>query len=909
MNRIVLLIVIITSSFISEIFAQNFSFNQIKNESRQNGFFSFKDRFEKWRNTHNFKKIKGWKRYKRWEWLMQTRINYDGTYTGVQNLFYETNRLNEIKKNKQDNDKSDWESIGPVDVVESTDSCTTIGLGRINCIAFHPKDSNIIWVGASNGGVWKSKDGGKNWQAQTDNLPVLRISDIAVDPQHPDTIYISTGDIDYYFLDALVMGRATPMGVGIYKSTDGGIKWNPTGLSFNMSNYNGSVFRRTLINSQNSQKLVAAGSGGVWISEDGGENWQNTNNGIVMDIDMDPFNNNVLYATTTFSQDTNKTGKAGIMKSEDFGKSWYYLNTNIPEKDKVLRIELSISSSNTNILYAVACDENEGFYGLYRSNNAGKTWSLQSYRQSVPNILGWGTDNIQGGQGTYDLTLLTDPFDTNTIYVGGINLWGSNDGGIKWQLITYVSDDLGKTIHTDQHAILFNPLNKKYYACNDGGVFYTSKPELVPIDTVNKYANSKKVKIFNTSWTNIIGGLAITEFYRIGTSKNNPDYIIAGSQDNSTFLNNNGIWKHVIGGDGMEAFIHPINKRISFGTMYYGYLYKSTNGGNSYDLIDYDIINSHDNGSWVTPFLIDPIKSNIIYAGFSELWKSTNSGNSWQQMTLFNDFLETRALAVSPVYPDYIYIAKDGDIRNFQSGAIYRSINGGVEWEDISQGLPINKQLITYIAVNDNNPDKVWVSLSGFTDGQKVYLTQDGGKTWLNKSKGLPNVSINCIVNQDGSENHVVYVGTDIGVYYINNNLNEWVPYSNNLPNVIVNELEINYTSQKIYAATYGRGLWKSGLYEPSINAGLNNPENNISDFAIYPNPSKGLFNIRLRNYIKETLSYNIYDLNGKKLLAGLLNTNNNEYFDVNASKLTSGIYIIEVKGLNFNKFNKLVIN
>ncbi|PLX00942.1 MAG: hypothetical protein C0594_14995 [Marinilabiliales bacterium] len=289
----------------------------------------------------------------------------------------------------------------------------------------------------------------------------------------------------------------------------------------------------------------------------------------------------------------------------------------------------------------------------------------------------------------------------------------------------------------------------------------------------------------------------------MGSAAADENICITGAQDNGTMKYNAGVWNAVIGGDGMECFIDENNSSTMYGTVYYGALYKSTNGG--YDFNEITPLAAED-GAWVTPFATEPGNSNVIYGGYTDVFKTSDAGNSWTQIsTDLTGGTTLRSLAVAPSNTDVIYAAT--------YTSIWKTTDGGTTWSDISSGFPVLS--IKYITVSDTDPGNIWVSLSGYTAGEKVYTSTDGGNSWSNFSDGLPNLPVNCVLYENES-NDAIYAGTDVGVYYRNESMSAWELFSEGLPNVIVNELEIHYASGKIRAATFGRGLWESDLYTSS---------------------------------------------------------------------------------------------
>jgi hypothetical protein len=201
---------------------------------------------------------------------------------------------------------------------------------------------------------------------------------------------------------------------------------------------------------------------------------------------------------------------------------------------------------------------------------------------------------------------------------------------------------------------------------------------------------------------------------------------------------------------------------------------------------------------------MDPLNNNVMYMGSTDVLKSTDNGNTWNNVS--NGVFDGSclySLEVAHSNTNYIYAATFGHL--------YRSVNGGTSWTNITGTLPVNFAALTGVAINGSNPDAAWVTFSGFSAGNKVFYTNNGGTTWTNISGTLPNIPVNCVEYQNGS-NDIVYIGTDFGVFYTDATQNNWVSYNTGLPNVIIDELEVYFPTSKLRAATYGRGLWESDL-------------------------------------------------------------------------------------------------
>jgi hypothetical protein len=309
--------------------------------------------------------------------------------------------------------------------------------------------------------------------------------------------------------------------------------------------------------------------------------------------------------------------------------------------------------------------------------------------------------------------------------------------------------------------------------------------------------------------------------------------MISGWQDNGGNLYYKNKWFHILGGDCMESAIDQKDNSIIYISMYNGKIQRSLTNGVDWAFITEDIIKT-EQGAWVTPYMLDAVNPDIIYAGFYNVWKSPNKGNTWTKISNFSSTQSLQSIAVAPSNSKYIYAATFSNI--------YRTTDGGANWTNITAGLP--STAITYIAVSEKNPDKLWITMSGYVANSKVFMSTDGGKTWINYYIGLPNVPVNCIVYENGFTTDNLYAGTDIGVYYRDSKLKTWIPYMYSLPNVIVNKLEVHYSTKKLRAASYGRGIWEVDLYS---SVGIDDIAGRKAfPLKIFPNPANNKINISL---------------------------------------------------------------
>lgn len=727
-------------------------------------FYDIQREFNNYWQNRPRQKGDGWKAFKRWEYFWESRILPDGSFPppsliwkAVEQKLRDKAAAKQSKKNRLQTPTANFSLMGPASSIPSGG-----GAGRINCIAFNPTNTNIMWAGSPGGGLWKSTNGGASWTTNTDQFTTLGVSAIAIDPNDVSVMYIGTGDRD----------ANDTYGVGVLRSTNGGSTWNATGLTHTLQNF--VTIARILVVPGSGNVVLCASSAGIYKSTDFGSSWSQKISGSFKDMAFMPGNPTVVYAAAGGT----------IYKSTNTGETWTALSPGFTSS-AVNRIAIGVTPHNPRCVYAL-CSNASGsvFYGLYRSLDTGSTWSLRS---SSPNILGGASaGNDTRGQGWYDLAIAVNPNDSNDVFIGGINSWRSTNGGTNWTCKTmwYTGTSL-PYIHADQHAMEYKPGTTQLYAGNDGGVFTTTNG--------------------GTNWSDLSNGLQIMQFYRISHAATSATFAMGGAQDNGTNRFNNSSWAQVYGGDGMDNAIDFTDANVLYASSQYGNFGRSTNGGGSWTTVTPS--GQADNGAWVTPIIIDPTASQTIVTAYSNVFRSTNRGTNWS--TIGSGFLTSKAtvLAMTPANASHIVVAN--------SSQLYRTTNGGTAWTNIKGTLPSN---INRVAIHPTRPDTMWVVMGAWSAGNKVYMTTNGGTTWTNMTGSLPNVPFNCVVLENNTVEGV-YVGCDAGIYYRNNAMSDWISFDDGLPNVGVRDLEIHYGSKKLRAGTYGRGLWQGDLYSDAPHA------------------------------------------------------------------------------------------
>ncbi|MBK6444992.1 MAG: hypothetical protein IPO39_02500 [Bacteroidetes bacterium] len=830
------LILVITILFVpGKGFSQKFF---AKETQRPFSFQEMQRQFDAWKNRVDLKSEKNWKYFKRWEMDMQMHTDANGN--PVDPAIY-IDAMTKASGDKQDKSTSrfsaaGWTPSGPDAVPNNLTGYMENGIGRINCIAFHPNDPSTYFIGVAQGGVWKTTNNGQSWTPITENLPIQRISDIVIDPNNTDVMYISVCDFEYLGFGLNLNGRKrnTHYGLGVYKTTNGGLSWQATGLSFQLTNGDASLIRKILVRQSNSNHLVACGTNGMYTSTDAGASWTHRMDSLFWDLVQDPVNPDVLYAASGWVYNAND-GSAAIYKSIDFGNTWTLLNTGIPLTGSVQRIKLAVAPSDPNRIYAIAVDIDFGLFGIYTSNDAGASWQ---FSHPGVNILEGGDGTNSGGQGNYDLGLLVDANDKDLVYVGGINIWGSNDGAQTFNPVSHWTLSYGPTVHADIHFMQQQPQTGNIFVCNDGGIYRT------PTIFIHNWTDANNGIPWPTVWTNLSSGMQVTSFYRLSSSRNSTGRLMAGAQDNGSFYFDGSMWSTIFGGDGMDNYLDPIDDNSIIGSSQYGYFTQSFDGGFSSNGI-----NANMNGEvaeWTTPIVADYNNYGTFYIGYSNVMKSTDNGFSWAPISSFPipGFAdnEISAMALSNSDPNVLYVGKRVRYEFGIPGVVYKTTDGGQNWNDVTLGVP-DSLYYTCIEINSDDAGVAYISMAGFSAGNKIFRTTDGGLSWQNISYNLPNLPINCIKNIPGTE--MLLAGTDIGVYLLDSASSNWGIYGTGLPNVIVTDIEFNDALNKIYVSTFGGGIWETRL---SDLVSVQDAKKSPLQIELYPTINDGSFSLDFNN-------------------------------------------------------------
>ncbi len=661
----------------------------------------------------------------------------------------------------------DWEARGPVNIG-----------GRVTDIAVHPTNADVAYAAIATGGVFKTEDGGVNWTPIFDDQAVLTVGSVAIDPLNPQTVWVGTGEANassYSFF-----------GMGIYRSDDGGQTWQNKGLA------EGRYIARVCPDHSTPGRVFAAVTGklfgtgphrGVYRTTDGGQTWENcfslTDSTAAIDLVMDPQDSDRLYVAMwerTRGLNYRRSGgpSSGIWRTTDGGDTWQELTDGLPGGSNG-RIGIDVCRSQPNVLYASYCEADATYKGVYKSTDGGDTWS--SVGGGVPS-------SIYSTFGWYFGTIRVDPSNPNNVFVHGVPLYRTTNGGGSWF-------EEGYDMHVDHHAMAFAPSqpSRVYHGC-DGGLYVSN----------DSGDNFTKVNNQPTS-----------QFYAIEIDNQNPQRLYGGTQDNGTWRTLTGgidDYEHILGGDGFYTLVDPTDNDIIFAEYQYGGLRKSTNGGHwffgSMDGVDYD-----DRINWSMPVLMTPGNPDVMYLGTQRVYKSIDQGGYWTPISADltggdqgSGMGTITTLAVAPSFTSTLLAGTD-DGRVWKYSPLFGN------WTLVSDGLP--NRWVTRVAFDPNDADIMYVTFSGLRwdeDQGHVFMSTDGGGAWTDISGNLPAAPVNCIlVDPDDSDR--LYVGTDVGCFVTDRGTGDpWQVLGHGLPNAPVLDMKFHQGTRTLVAGTYGRSMF-----------------------------------------------------------------------------------------------------
>ena len=777
---------------------------------------------------------------------------------------YEYGRTQMQEYNTFDNSPTQWSSIGP----------NNIG-GRSLSLAFHPQDTATLFLGSASGGLWKSTTGGLGanaWTRIETGYPSLAVSWISIDSVNPNIMYIGTGENYGYQYSANGLNiRVTRgmYGIGILKTTNAGASWTKT-LDWSYQNQRG--VWRVIFNPKNRNVLYAATSEGVWKTNNAGANWtQILNYQMVMDLEVNHADTSVVYISVGNLSNNVPNPNVGIYKSINSGSSWTKLSGGLPASWSG-KATIELYKGNPNFVYASIPNDVSGYVGYYTSTDAGASWTFKTSSLSM------------SPQGWYNNGHIVKPDNPNVIMVGTIDANKSTNGGLNFSVKSnWNAWNTGATppgepessspmyAHADHHEFFVNPRDpNKLYCITDGGLYRSND--------------------FGETYYSCNGGYVTSQFYGgFVNSFQDSIWCLGGMQDNrSAFYQGTVAWYKTFVGDGLWCGVNSQNHNTCYTEYTYGSIYRSNNGGASFNQIPPPGAGNENNYCFAAPYIVCKSNPSILYVGGTSIYKSSVGGGSWQSVGAVG--AKTISMDASSTSPDTVY-AGVIPVSSGQPASIFRTINGSAFTNVSGSQLPSRYPID--IHVNPNNSSTVYVVLGGFGTGH-VYRSTNAGLNWVNISGNLPDVPHQCVVI-DPQYPQNIYVGNDLGVYVTTNGGINWYEYRDGMPYALVFDLTIVYPNRHIRATTHGNGIYERSLIQNPVGIIAQNNEIPI-EFSLnqnYPNPFNPSTNIKFAVPKESNVILKVFDIAGREVLTLLNEKINAGTYSLkwDASVYSSGVY------------------
>ena len=707
--------------------------------------------------------------------------------------------------------------------------------GRIVDLAVVESDTYTFYAATATGGVWKTTDNGVTFKPVFEKANTHSVGDIAVHQANPNILWVGTGE--------RANRQSSSWGDGIYVSHDAGESWKHVGLED--SHHIG----RIVLHPTDTNVAYVAAMGHLWgpneerglyKTSDGGESWErliyvDENTGVV-DVAMDPNDPNIMYAST-YQRRRRPYGfhgggpGSGLHKSTDGGKTWKELRNGLPEGDYG-RIGISIYRSNPDVVFAsveqgfqynASTAYNERRAGLYRSKDKGESWEFMS---------DWNPRPMYASQP------LVDPSDESRIYMMNQYSYSSDSGR------TFTAPR--QSLHGDDRILWVNPTDSRHVIKGDDGGIGISYDR-------------------GLRWL-FVSNLPLSQYYRVSTDNAKPYNVYGGLQDNGSWVGPsetyrsggiiNADWKRLGGGDGFLNLVDRNDPNVVYTeSQYLGLSRYNMETGQRQSIRPGDpkgrigarrnwdawgpgvpepeLGNAMAPGNWDGPFFLSHHDPNTIYAGTNVLWKSADNGETWESLGDLTTKVNRRELMIMgqradtstaslddgiPYYPTLTAVAED----LFTQGMLYAGTDDGLlqvswddgqTWNDVTDqlaGLPKETWINTF-EPSTHVAGTAYVAINNYRNNDfnnYIYKTTDYGKSWTSVEGDLPANRVARTLREDPRNPNVLYLGTEIGLFYSNNGGNNWVELKSNMPTLPFNDLVIQARDNDLVLGTHGRGVW-----------------------------------------------------------------------------------------------------
>lgn len=681
--------------------------------------------------------------------------------------------------------------------------------GRVTAVAGIPGNPQVYYVGSAGGGVFKTTDGGLNWEPIFKHASTSSIGAVALAPSNPNLVWVGTGE-------ANIRNDVIP-GTGVYLSTDGGKTWRCMGLK------SAGQIGRIVIDPHDPNHVAVAALGGEWapnpdrgvfVTTDGGKTWRKSlyvdDHTGAIDVAMQPGNGQVLFAAMwqagrrPWTLNDGGPG-SGVWRSTDGGATWKQLHEGLP-KGTVGRIGLSVAPSDPDRVYALLETE-IGKGSLFATDDLGDHWEKISDNHAY---------NVRG---FYFTTLEVAPDDANRVYFLGFQLAESDDGG----KTAHVIDE---SVHVDHHAMWIDPTQpKRMIQGNDGGAYLS-------LDG-------------GKSWR-FLDGLPIEQTYMVAADSSSPYNLCTGLQDNSGWCGPSSTladsvvsgqdWFVVASGDGEYSVPAPSDSSVIYADSEDGAISRfDRKTKQSQFIMPYLHGPGFDNDlppfkqeirfNWTPPIAVDPKDANTVYLGGSVLLQSSDGGLNWKTISpdLTRDDKSKQQLSGGPIHYDLSGAETYDTILSVQvaqsdphviwvgsdDGLVSVTRDGGGTWSKVTPPHAPAWARVYQIDVSPSDPGTAYVAVDAHELGDNkpyAYATSDYGRHWRSIGAGLPADGSVMVVRADPADSQVLAAGTMRGVWISRDQGERWTQLKSNLPTMPV--FDLKFVRGDLVLATHGRGLW-----------------------------------------------------------------------------------------------------
>ncbi|WP_034040893.1 discoidin domain-containing protein [Wocania ichthyoenteri] len=702
------------------------------------------------------------------------------------------------------------------------------GSGVVRSIRINPSNTSSVLIGAAKAGIWHTNNSGNDYTFVSGNVPEVEwVNEIIYSQQNSQIVYANTD-------------------IGVVKSTNGGINWSYTNLRMVKPNKYGSL-NWLDVSTTNSNVVYATtdyqGTYTLYKSTDGGNSWvqKYQTSKKIWDMRIKPGTPETVYIL----EESTSTSWINFKRSTNSGSTFSTINNGFPSDYNIVshRARIATTPANNNVVYIAIAFNGGGTndkISFFKSSDSGSSFTKKccgSSSSPLENAVGSSDFLYEGAhlaQITWNFAFTVSETDENFLACAANKLKISTDGGATWsydrsgnvvtgnQYDNYQSNNAHKGVHGDHHGLSI--VGDHIWNSNDGGVYYSADKGMTVVKDKSDGLGVQELWGYSQSFKN--------DVMAVGLNHNKICY-----RDDNVY----GGWIAVNGADAMAANVNPIDDQYMYNHPWgHERVKRSLTGKTGHQMqnlgielgyITLDNLEFHPH-QYYTIYGSDYGDRNKTY----KLAKSTNNASSWEVIKSF-EAERRNAVAVKSSFADanYVYAVVDPN-------RVIKSTDEGATWTEVNPPASlIGTNALWRLAVSDQNPNHLWVTLRGATNTTKVIKSTDGGVTWSDFSTGLPNQHIYSIIYQRGSDD-ILYIGTGLGVYYRKNGMSNWALFGSGMPACKAAFMFINYAKGKLRLGT-SRGLWENDLIEltaPKANItadrntfSVNNPTVKFADYSV----------------------------------------------------------------------------